>query len=643
MIITKIWRQQPGKYFCISTKNASGKWRDNFFKRSELDTVEEFIAKNQDKDIYFCPHGFSSDQRRKEYAVPPSLLWSDLDEADPRVIKIKPTVAIESSPGRFVGLWMIDEPMTEELNQRLSYSVGGDRSGWDLTQVLRFPGTRNYKYNSEPRVKLMWSDGPEYNVASLINRLPQTSRGVSAAPTHEAAELYRKYQKKFPLWLRRELLNGKPKAGKRSEMFWKISQTMIELGLEEDEVFVLLKASPWNKFSGRSSEDSQIRREIKKGISDHLNKPNVKDTDDEPDILVRSMDEVEEEVIEWIYYPYLARREVSIFEGDPGQGKSFLVQAICTALCDGKKLPSVRPMKLAKCKIVYFDIENDAERVTKRRLITLGLDNQGNFFQCEEVFSITDTDKMEQVIDMLEVIRPDAVVFDTINTYIGGADAFKGHEVHQVVGEFKQLARRFNCAVILIRHLTKSGKERAMYRGQGSISFAAVARIVVTVGTLPDDPDTKVMAMTKLNIAKFPKALTFQIKELPPTLKDQDRATLEFGDFVNLSSEDILSSPKSADKGNERDEAKKMLEGLLEEEDELEVDKLMKMAESRSIARRTLYRAAEELGLEKKLVGFGSKRRSVWKKALEKSQRPKSVKEKKSAEIVPFRRKNLHK
>jgi hypothetical protein len=73
-------------------------------------------------------------------------------------------------------LWECDDVVTEELNQRLTYALGSDVSGWDLTQVLRVPGTLNYKYTPAPRVRLLWNDGPTYRVAELERDLPKRER-----------------------------------------------------------------------------------------------------------------------------------------------------------------------------------------------------------------------------------------------------------------------------------------------------------------------------------------------------------------------------------------------------------------------------------------------------------------------------------
>jgi hypothetical protein len=84
MIIDRVWSQQEGAYFFLTTKSASGKFREYAFKRNEIKNVGQSCKENADKDIYFCPHGFSKPVRKKEFAVMPKLLWADLDEKDPR-------------------------------------------------------------------------------------------------------------------------------------------------------------------------------------------------------------------------------------------------------------------------------------------------------------------------------------------------------------------------------------------------------------------------------------------------------------------------------------------------------------------------------------------------------------------------------
>lgn len=270
-VITAIWQRQPGEYFFLCTKSASKKWREHIFTRATMvKRVDEFLAENKDKDIYFCPHGFTERRRKEECAALPNLLWADLDEADPEKCDIRPTVAIESSPGRYVGLWVIDKPMTKDINRRLTYHLGADRGGWDLTQVLRFPGTTNYKYASTPRVRLLWDDGPRHKLRDIEAKLPAVRRTKGErddghGDTRTMREILKGYT--LPGWVKVEL-NSTPTPGKRSEVLWKLEQALKEGGVSRADAFALIRQSTWNKFRGRANEVEQLNRELDKVYSD---------------------------------------------------------------------------------------------------------------------------------------------------------------------------------------------------------------------------------------------------------------------------------------------------------------------------------------------------------------------------------------
>ena len=60
--------------------------------------------------------------------------------------------------------------------------------------------------------------------------------------------------------------------------------------------------------------------------------------------------------------------------------------------------------------------------------------------------------------------------------------------VRQVLTPLADLAARTGCAVLLVRHLTKRGRDRAIYRGQGSIGIVAAVRTGAVGGGPPDRP-----------------------------------------------------------------------------------------------------------------------------------------------------------
>jgi len=632
VIIQRIWKEQPGKHFCISTKAANGDWTDHFFTRSKFKDIPEFVTEHSDKDIYFCPHGFIAPRRLKKNAEAPKILWADLDEADPREFdeKLLPTVAFESSPGRFVGLWLMTDFISEELNQRLTYHLNADKGGWDFTQVLRFPGTKNYKYDHTPKVRILWSDGPQYSVDDIEKALPVSK--VKKGNANEARTIYKKYEKKFSGFLRRELLRGKPRVGKRSEVFWRLVNDLLEAGVSKDEAFELLRVSPWNKFTKRRDGDEQLRRELDKAIAGHFNVTDdesgesrparYEDSDDEtedpdePRLNIQKLSDVQAADIDWIWYPYCARGEVTILEGDPGLGKSYLAQMVAMCICDGKSLPSVKRRPPVQGKVMYFDIENSADAVTKRRLEYNDCEHMENYYQIEEAFSIDDEDYLDLVYEAMEQVKPTLVVFDTLNTYMGGADTHKASETQQVFKEFKILARRFDCSVMVLRHLTKGQKGRsAMYAGQGSIAFAGLARIIMTCGHHPDPdlPEERIMAVTKINVAKQPRALAFSIDGLPDTVKDQDRSRFVWGDFLDYTADEIINVDRTR-AGDKDDKAQEVIDFLKEFLGEGQVDSraVRAAAEARSFSTRMLNRVVDDLGVVKDIKRDGRKRKSFW-------------------------------
>jgi hypothetical protein len=110
------------------------------------------------REVYFCAHLLTEKRRIKENAAPVLALWADGDGAKVPPHLPHPTAVVESSPGRDHFYWRLTRPISPEeaelLNKRLAYAMGADKSGWDLGQLLRVPGTRNFKYPNCPMVTI---------------------------------------------------------------------------------------------------------------------------------------------------------------------------------------------------------------------------------------------------------------------------------------------------------------------------------------------------------------------------------------------------------------------------------------------------------------------------------------------------------
>ena len=129
-------------------------------------------------ETYFCAHLLLAKRRVKANAAPVLALWADADGAAPgfEAGAPPPTAVVESSPGRAHLFWRLTRPISppraEEFNRRLLLAVGADRSGWDLGQLLRPPGTSNRKYHPAPSVKLLKLTEDRYHPRELELALP---------------------------------------------------------------------------------------------------------------------------------------------------------------------------------------------------------------------------------------------------------------------------------------------------------------------------------------------------------------------------------------------------------------------------------------------------------------------------------------
>ncbi|HKU51829.1 MAG TPA: AAA family ATPase, partial [Nitrospira sp.] len=213
-----------------------------------------------------------------------------------------PSIAWESSPGRFQALWLAASgdfqgaswPGNE--NQRLTYHLEADRSGWDTTQLLRFPGLENHKpaYKKDgkfPRGKILWSDGPQYHPGDF-SELPAVN-GLAGGNITDALELEIESIDRHKVLARvklrltrriRELLSARAASGDRSDALWEMERGLADAGCSVAEIVAIVRETVWNKYTDRADEMRRLILEASKAIAA---KPEAKE-DEEPEEIERS-------------------------------------------------------------------------------------------------------------------------------------------------------------------------------------------------------------------------------------------------------------------------------------------------------------------------------------------------------------------
>jgi putative DNA primase/helicase len=79
----------------------------------------------------------------------------------------------------------------------------------------------------------------------------------------------------------------------------------------------------------------------------------------------------------------------------------------------------------------------------------------------------------------------------------------------------KAAAERTGAAIVVVRHLTKSPGANPLYRGVGSIGIIGAARSGLLLAADPDDPERRILALTKGNLARPAVSLVFRLEDVP--------------------------------------------------------------------------------------------------------------------------------
>jgi AAA domain/RepB DNA-primase from phage plasmid len=167
--------------------NDGPNFRTHYFNHPKAaDTAAEWALEKAQEghEVYFCAHLLAEPRRIKENATAVHTLWGDLDGTGVPEGKIEPTAVVQSSPGKFHCYWRMADGIppqaAELLNKRLALKIGADPSGFDLTQLLRVPGTANYKYEGRPIVGIQDLDTSRtYSAGDLDRILPSLPKTAS--------------------------------------------------------------------------------------------------------------------------------------------------------------------------------------------------------------------------------------------------------------------------------------------------------------------------------------------------------------------------------------------------------------------------------------------------------------------------------
>jgi len=309
------------------------------------------------------------------------------------------------------------------------------------------------------------------------------------------------------------------------------------------------------------------------------------------------MSDFEPQQTRWIWPNRLPLGSLAILEGLPEAGKTTLFCDIVARITTGRAMPDCRG-GMSPQNVLIFEAEDSGSTV-HNRLVSAGADM--------ERVKIPETRATDHPIrfptDISEVEACAAkhhvslILIDPITAYAEG-NLNNDQSARSILTPLAQMAERLSAAVVIIRHLTKTGSGSPLLRGAGSIGIAGAARSVLLVAESPSDPEQRIIASVKSNLCRPPASLAFQTIDVNGAVRINWLGTSQF------TASDLVDG-RGTDDNQETFEAVRVLYWLLET-GPLPADEVIKLAGKNGVTESRLRKKAKKiLGVNSKRKGFG--------------------------------------
>jgi hypothetical protein len=478
---------------------------DSFDVLDKLNNEASTVPGNTMSSVYVAMNSYPAsligkdEGRTQENVVAVRALQADLDDINTAAAKIgmmqanskvpPPALVVESSPGKFQGIWPVDDVSKDEakpLMQAIATTFGTDPAVAETARVMRVPGFVNHKpkYLDEPFAKLVENTGRRYTRSSFK---------LDVARVQE-------FTKKPEGWLEKPFIHGDlhnqiiAHAGhyiqneniKNPDILHKL----ITLSMSGN-TFELDGKTPfeWNDAVVRqlcvaaatSWKTGEEKREAGKILMNM--KPDA--LPGAPAIIdptkwreeFRTVGEMEDRPIDEIIKGAL-QEGVTFIGANPGDGKTLVSLAFAKAICTGTPLFGLSQFAVPKPRTVIYLIPETRDPAFRRRCEAFQIPDNDMFLartvSAGPSLALTHPSLMQAVKDTKAV-----VFLDTAARFMTTSDENSAAQNRQLVDDVIALQAAGAVAVVLDHHVTKAAQSEGavmtlenMLRGTGD--FAAM-------------------------------------------------------------------------------------------------------------------------------------------------------------------------
>jgi len=529
--------------------------------------------------IYFSPVVLEKPKKEKENVKHSRCIFIDLDRKGIDDIEPQPTMAWKTSNNNSQAIWVLKEPIdpkrAERLNRYMAAKYGADKGSTDMHHYLRFPESKNFKYDPPQPTTLLWDDGPYYAIEELepsTDELEQLKEKVDNSKLDKLPEQFPDIQETFTKYgdiIPRSVyhalkLDPETDDVDRSWELWKIYRQMMEAGIPKEHVYVVVHDTKLNKFKEdqhkRKGEDPDeaLWKDIQRSwLVDPIEPKN--------DV---TEDKKEEEELDWIPFGELlthTERPEWLIDGwwmdanvgwIAGTGKSYkTVISLDMAISVASGAPFLGQYKVNKPGPVLMIQEEDPMwRVASRSYVIarakglLRADSLNEWGQdvtqispqsehpipiqslVGSGFLFQDEDMLHKIEKKIAQVQPRMVMFDPWFMMSMGVDEFKSSEIVEFLRILKDFRNRFHCSIVIVHHYNKGSGGTNASRLYGSHALYSWSENALFVNRIEDTNVTKIdrdikdaehLPQIKLEVYDIQNSYSIKLLEEEGTTLDQ--------------------------------------------------------------------------------------------------------------------------
>jgi hypothetical protein len=311
---------------------------------------------------------------------------------------------------------------------------------------------------------------------------------------------------------------------------------------------------------------------------------------------IHPLQEIEAKEISWLWEDRIPLGSLTLFVGDPGEGKSILCEFLAAKISKGEHLPGDF-RNIAPQNSIFITGEDNLSDTVRPRADDAGAD-------CNRIFVLNDkvSNGIFKIDEHLPLIEKEVdrignmalLVLDPITALgipIFSSTRDEEKTIRARLLPIISLAQRKNLAIIGVHHCNKDSAKKALYRVLGGIDFAAAARAVWLIQRDEDNKRRRFFSSLKSNLSKESPTLAFSINGP----QGHPKITFET-DPVDITAAEILGNEDFRDHAFQLNEAKTWLGEILKT-NPISADKIKELAKKEEISGATLRRAKNALAI----------------------------------------------